>query len=310
MRLCQEAIERGVFAQAIRPPTVAAGSSRLRLTAMASHTASELQMAAGVFGDVAREVGLEPESMAAPLPERQAAIDERERADAELAVFAHERSYGDAESATAPFDLERDEDGPRAPVPAQAPVPALAGPRAPFDLERELAERSRGLVPATGRRHARPVRDGDRHGRRQDDPERGAAGGDGRCGRARARLQAGHHRPRRRARRSPSAVGGHPITSCSPRPRAWTPEEVAPLRFGPAVSPHLAAQLAHERIAPEQLERGARARRAPEGADRAATERDAARGTLIVEGVGGLLVPLRGRLHRVRPRRGACGCPC
>ena len=39
MRLCQEALERGVFAQAIRPPTVPAGTSRLRLTAMASHTA-------------------------------------------------------------------------------------------------------------------------------------------------------------------------------------------------------------------------------------------------------------------------------
>ncbi len=70
-------------------------------------------------------------------------------------------------------------------------------------------------------------------------------------------------------------------------------EAVAPLRFGPAVSPQLAAQLAHERIAPEQLERGARcACEQPEGADRAATERDAARGSLIVEGVGGLLVPL------------------
>ena len=43
MRLCQEALERGVFAQGIRPPTVPAGSSRLRLTAMASHTASELR---------------------------------------------------------------------------------------------------------------------------------------------------------------------------------------------------------------------------------------------------------------------------
>ncbi len=132
MRLCQEAIERGVFAQAIRPPTVAAGSSRLRLTAMASHTVSELQMAARVFGDAARALGLEPASLTPALPERETAIDERELAYAELTAFAHERSYGDEESAAAPFDVERDSDA------SQAPAPALAEPRAPFDLEREI----------------------------------------------------------------------------------------------------------------------------------------------------------------------------
>jgi dethiobiotin synthetase len=59
-----------------------------------------------------------------------------------------------------------------------------------------------------------------------------------------------------------------------------TPEEVAPLRYGPAVSPHLAAALTGERIDPTELT--ARARNAA-GADQ---------NTLIVEGVGGLLVPL------------------
>jgi len=59
------------------------------------------------------------------------------------------------------------------------------------------------------------------------------------------------------------------------------PELVAPLRYGPAVSPHLAAELAGEQISPARLIACAR---------RAVGE--AAGGTLIVEGVGGLLTPL------------------
>jgi glycine C-acetyltransferase/8-amino-7-oxononanoate synthase len=46
VRASERALEKGVFAQAIRPPTVPAGSSRLRLTVMASHTRSELRDAA------------------------------------------------------------------------------------------------------------------------------------------------------------------------------------------------------------------------------------------------------------------------
>jgi len=63
VRLCQAALERGVFAQAIRPPTVPAGSSRLRLATMASHTASELQEAAKALAGSAREVGLDPAAL-------------------------------------------------------------------------------------------------------------------------------------------------------------------------------------------------------------------------------------------------------
>ena len=37
MELCERLLERGVFAQGIRPPTVPEGSSRLRFTVMASH---------------------------------------------------------------------------------------------------------------------------------------------------------------------------------------------------------------------------------------------------------------------------------
>jgi len=56
------------------------------------------------------------------------------------------------------------------------------------------------------------------------------------------------------------------------------PDEVAPLRFGPPFSPHLAAELAGTTIDPAQLV--AAARRAREWAD-----------VLVCEGVGGLLVP-------------------
>ncbi|MGH2978705.1 MAG: aminotransferase class I/II-fold pyridoxal phosphate-dependent enzyme, partial [Solirubrobacterales bacterium] len=55
--LCERALRRGVFAQAIRPPTVPEGSSRLRLAAMASHNAAELEWAAGQLGAAAREAG-------------------------------------------------------------------------------------------------------------------------------------------------------------------------------------------------------------------------------------------------------------
>jgi 8-amino-7-oxononanoate synthase len=58
--LCQAALARGVFAQAIRPPTVPPGTSRLRLTAMASHTKEQLRSAATVLREAALQVELDP----------------------------------------------------------------------------------------------------------------------------------------------------------------------------------------------------------------------------------------------------------
>jgi glycine C-acetyltransferase len=58
MDLCERVLERGVFAQGIRPPTVPAGSSRLRFTVMASHRIGELERAAKLVGGGARELGL------------------------------------------------------------------------------------------------------------------------------------------------------------------------------------------------------------------------------------------------------------
>jgi 8-amino-7-oxononanoate synthase len=60
MRLCERALERGFFAQGIRPPTVPEGSCRLRFTVMATHRPEELKRAAREVGDAARELGLLP----------------------------------------------------------------------------------------------------------------------------------------------------------------------------------------------------------------------------------------------------------
>jgi dethiobiotin synthetase len=77
-----------------------------------------------------------------------------------------------------------------------------------------------------------------------------------------------------------------------PEPGAWppdhellasvsemSPDQVAPLRYGPPVSPHLAARLAGETIDPDGLL--ARARAAGAAGD-----------AVVIEGIGGLLVPL------------------
>ncbi|MBV9213245.1 MAG: 8-amino-7-oxononanoate synthase [Actinobacteria bacterium] len=85
MAACERALARGVFAQAIRPPTVREGTSRLRLAVMASHTRSELRSAAGVVASAVlaggarrpeRETRAEPElePAAAPPPPRAGGV--------------------------------------------------------------------------------------------------------------------------------------------------------------------------------------------------------------------------------------------
>jgi 7-keto-8-aminopelargonate synthetase-like enzyme len=58
MELCERVLERGVFAQGIRPPTVPEGRSRLRFTVMATHRAGEMERAAKLVGAGARELGI------------------------------------------------------------------------------------------------------------------------------------------------------------------------------------------------------------------------------------------------------------
>ena len=64
MELCEAALQRRIFAQGIRPPTVPEGSCRLRCTVMATHTAAEMSLAARQIGAAAREIGLAPTSRA------------------------------------------------------------------------------------------------------------------------------------------------------------------------------------------------------------------------------------------------------
>ncbi len=54
MQFCQELMERGVYAQGIRYPTVARGTERIRLTVTASHTKADLDEALGALAVVGR----------------------------------------------------------------------------------------------------------------------------------------------------------------------------------------------------------------------------------------------------------------
>ncbi|HET6866882.1 MAG TPA: 8-amino-7-oxononanoate synthase [Solirubrobacteraceae bacterium] len=94
VRICEQALGRGVFAHALTAPAVAAAASRVRLTVMASHRAEELRAAAGILGQVARAVGFDPRaSIVFEEPDEEAYEAER--------VEAYEADH------SGPFDYEQ-----------------------------------------------------------------------------------------------------------------------------------------------------------------------------------------------------------
>src|SRR5438445_2094530 len=59
MKLSEDLLRHGVFAQGIRPPTVPPGTSRLRITLMATHTPEHIEQALKVFKEAARELRID-----------------------------------------------------------------------------------------------------------------------------------------------------------------------------------------------------------------------------------------------------------
>ncbi len=55
MALSAALLDRGVFAQGIRPPTVPVGTSRLRITVMATHSDAQIDRALNVFEEIKRQ---------------------------------------------------------------------------------------------------------------------------------------------------------------------------------------------------------------------------------------------------------------
>ncbi len=87
------------------------------------------------------------------------------------------------------------------------------------------------------------------------------------------------HKPAVTGLDEPPAAGGWPADhELLALAAAMDPQDVSPLLFGPAVSPHLAARLAGVTLDPARIV--------------AEANRRAGAGTLVVEGIGGLMVPL------------------
>lgn len=58
MQFSKELLDEGIFVQGIRPPTVPAGSCRLRCTIMATHEAADLEAAADTIARIGKRLGV------------------------------------------------------------------------------------------------------------------------------------------------------------------------------------------------------------------------------------------------------------
>ena len=227
--VCERALRRGLFAQAIRPPTVARGSSRLRLSAMATHTPAEMRWAAAQLAAAVQEAGAEPRALE---PRR-----------AELFVY-------DGEGLDEAARRARRVVG----------TPGLFVTGTDTDVGKTVvASALAATLAGEGRRVAvfKPAVTG-------------------------------------LSEQEPGQLPDHEMLRSSAR-SAQDPEAVAPYRFGPPVSPHLAAGREGVDIEPQQL---------LDSCARAARHAD----VVVVEGVGGLLVPLAGG-YLVRDLAAALGFP-
>ena len=252
--------ERGVFAQAIRPPTVATGTSRLRLTVMATHTAEELRGAARVLGEAARELGLD-----------LAAIGDSARGRASRSPSPREPERTRASWSGRCPRWRR----PRASATRSSPGAGPTGWQVPFDVERDIVDPPRGLAARARARACAGC------------SSPGTGTGVGKTILSAALLAAMAAAGERVRAYKPVVTGLGRAT----RRRGWpadhellarvagmAPEEVAPLRYGPAVSPHLAAPArGRARSTPRGLIARARAarRQAARHADRRGRRRPA-----------------------------------
>ncbi len=110
LQMCEAALERGVFAQAIRPPTVPPMSSCLRLSVMAAHRTEELRDAAQLLAEAARVAGFDPQAYR--FTEDEFAQDEPEFEYEELPASPPEpprRGSGPAGDPPRIFDVEATE---------------------------------------------------------------------------------------------------------------------------------------------------------------------------------------------------------